>query len=975
MSFFPRAMTSPELVLLRKEGLWHKLSVLIPQSATIYTARVNQATFDDPLVQITYDGGSGTLGNVINGMTVLIGSAAGKFDRGIARIRKTPSATVFYINETSELSGIENNDYITILDEFLPWQRHLTIEETSALMDYDIVYSDQHANCLPVVNMGSDYVLTLGDLTDISITPDASESWVVGASVTTYLWVASTASATSGMDTATPTITFDTAGIHRISCTVTADNGKSRTGYRYVYIDQETIPVSVSSIVGAIEEGGWNFQITAYDAVGITEIRDRSKAILVVERSDSEVLGYFTGVENILCIGWIDKETVRISPEYSEVQMRVSGLHYWLKQETGYPSGMELVTATPTAWTQFQNLTVDKGLWHFFEWRTTVLNFSDFYPTGDTKIVYSLDAQLASLWDQIKTFAYETLLAEITVDRYNRIFCKVPSQFIVPASRSYPTVISLDSGDWFDPLTIDRIISLPVTIVSISGIRDDTADPLFSKAPGAVMSRLGLSYSQDRLLLDNQTHANNLSGLIYARMNNPFRVIDLELSAFNPMIDINTNHYIDITVSSTHNAKEISLTNYKLVINRIEHRFDNSTGILSTVLECEGETGSGQEGTIPFNPGIPIEIIPPMVEGLPNIEIPDFEDYDWPGLLPTFPGINPPYIPEPIDEDTGAGCPTDAPANGPYFLWSGILSNNTSVRKDAILDCVIRTSSYNNRTTYEINGRFQKWNSTTSEYEDTTDDFFVVKAYDVNNNLVATGVNDAVTSAYKRTGKLEAPAATEIRRIALVLNDSAVLRPASVVQENSADHGVVTSEPLTWGYDGSGIWVMQKEVINTDTFGNAPGSIKDPITTAHFRIYPESGDYIGQSFTGVQHVWFQVGLLRGYSTCEFGGLSSIHYTGLLGWETLWGITYGNAQLCYPFPATGLYYEGPRTFNLTPSAQNAHFAITTRINCIFNGDGTFIVRIAENLVYLYRTSQYKINITSSTLWNICPPGSA
>ena len=189
MSLFPRAMTSPELTLLRKEGVWHKLSVLIPQSATVYTARVNQATFSDPLVQITYDGGSGILGDVINGMTVLFGSAAGKSDKGIARIRKTPSATVFYINETSELSGLENNDYITILDEFLPWQRHLTIEETSALMDYDIAYSDQHANCLPVVNMGSDYVLTLGDLDDISITPDASESWVVGASVTTYLWV------------------------------------------------------------------------------------------------------------------------------------------------------------------------------------------------------------------------------------------------------------------------------------------------------------------------------------------------------------------------------------------------------------------------------------------------------------------------------------------------------------------------------------------------------------------------------------------------------------------------------------------------------------------------------------------------------------------------------------------------------------------------------------------------------------------
>jgi hypothetical protein len=208
---------------------------------------VNQATFADPLVQVTYDGGSGTLGNVINGMTVLFGSAAGKSDRGIARIRKTSSATIFYINETSELM-LADNDYITILDEFLPWQRHLAIQGMVALMDYDIAYSDQHASCLPVVNMGPDHVLTLGDLDDVTITPDASESWVVGSTVASYLWVATGASLAISLDTATPTISYNAAGIYRISCTVTGVNTKARPSYRYVYIDQPTIAVSVGNI-------------------------------------------------------------------------------------------------------------------------------------------------------------------------------------------------------------------------------------------------------------------------------------------------------------------------------------------------------------------------------------------------------------------------------------------------------------------------------------------------------------------------------------------------------------------------------------------------------------------------------------------------------------------------------------------------------------------------------------------------------
>jgi len=961
MSLFPRAMTSSELTLLRKEGVWHKLSVLIPQSATVYTARVNQATFSDPLVQITYDGGSGTLGDVINGMTVLFGSAAGKSDKGIARIRKTPSATVFYINETSELSGLENNDYITILDEFLPWQRHLTIEETSALMDYDIVYSDQHANCLPVVNMGSDYVLTLGDLTDISITPDASESWVVGASITTYLWVASTASATSGMDTATPTITFDTAGIHRISCTVTADNGKSRTGYRYVYIDQETIPVSVSSIVGAIEEGGWNFQITAYDAVGITEIRDRSKAILVVERSDSEVLGYFTGVENILCIGWIDEETVRVSPEYSEVQMRVSGLHYWLKQETGYPSGMELVTATPTAWTQFQNLTVDKGLWHFLEWRTTVLNFSDFYPTGDTKIVYSLDAQLASLWDQIKTFAYETLLAEITVDRYNRIFCKVPSQFIVPASRSYSTVISLDSGDWLDPLTMDRIISLPVTIVSISGIRDDTADPLFSKAPGAVMSRLGLSYSQDRLLLDNQTHANNLSGLIYARMNNPFRVIDLELSAFNPMIDINTNHYIDITVSSTHNAKEISLTNYKLVINRIEHRFDNSTGILSTVLECEGETGSGQEGTIPFNPGITIEVIPPMLEGLPNIEIPDFEDYSWPGLTPPpTPGNwnwNPPYVPpEPVipspEEGATPTCLTDAGQNGPY---TGTYGSGVELSADAYskvklgMRGVLRSVDHANKTRYEIRGSVYTRATPSDPWVlSNTDTSYTVQAYACDGSIVATGVKDPVTSQFVRSGTFDNIGNTEICGIRIMLPSSEKLHLVTGV---SAMIG--TGHPWnSWATD-TVEWMKYGNGIYSVVTGQFSGSVNvEWLFGTKINLNP---NWAGR--------WVKVKAGYVFEFVSGGGGRTITLNGIKNWP-------GPLAWNWIAPSPELEtdeYNCPGA----PIGPEFHPVVTVSTS---GGGGGFVINVASYF-FITPIPMIKFVINSVSLHNVCLPGSA
>lgn len=953
MSLFPRAMTADELILLRKEGLWHKLSVLIPQPATIYTARVNQTTFYDPLVQITYDGGSGTLANVINGMTVLIGSAAGKFDRGIARIRKTPSATVFYINETSELNGIANDDYITILDEFLPWQRHLVIDGTTALMDYDVAYSDQHENCLPVVNMGSDWVLSLGDLDDISISPDASESWVVGSTIASYLWVATGASATSDLDTATPTITYDTAGIYRISCTVTGANSKARTSYRYVYIDQATIPISAGSITGEIERGGWSFEVTAYDDVGVTEIRDRSKAILLVERGDGSVLGYMTGNENILCTGWIEQESIKFSSEYSEVKFRVSGLNYWLGQETSYPCGIGTSGSAATVWTEMEDLTVDKGLWHLMEWRTTALNCCDFYPTEDTKLIPSQSAQLGTLWEQLKIFAYEPLLAEITSDRYNRLFTKISSQLIMPASRDFPTVLSLQSGDWLGDIEFDRVVSLPTTQVYISGIRDDTNDPLFSKAPGKTVSRLGHMFNQDRLLLDNQTQANNLSGLLYARLNNPYRILDINLSAFNPMIDINTNHFVDLTVTASQNSRELSLTNYKLIINRIEHRFENQNGVLTTTIECEGETGSGQDNTVHVIPGVTIEPEDPMLEGYPNIELPDFEDYSWPGLTPVDWNWNPPYLPPepPVPIEPGATCETDAGQNGPFTAsYSAVeLSSGMYVKVKAKAHAILRSSSHTNKTRYEIRGSVYTRATPTDPWElSDTDTSYVVEAYACDGSIVATGVKDPVTSQYVRSGTFDNVGNTEICGVRIRLPESEKLRGVTSVTakiETGHPWNNWSTDTVEWMNYGNGIYA-----VCTGTFS---GSVQ---TQLFFGVTINSSpNWVGK-WIKVRGGW-AAGAVSGHPPYSYSLIGMRNWPGPLAWNWIAPPPELETE-AYQIPGTpigpsfhpvvGLDHPGP----LTNWGLNvASYFFITPIPMI------------------------KFVINSFKLWNVCSVGSA
>lgn len=969
-------LTEDQRLTIKTNSPESKLYLSIYRPTTLLACRVNMASPAHGATAITFDGiTDGAYTNVFKWATVLVGTEAGKDDIGTIWARSCTSTVL-----TVGINSIHwaDNLYITVLNFVDIWNRPFSLEldgdEIVYSIDGDTAFTTEDIELGTFIKMGGNYAGFAGD----QVYWDASESENVEDNSVSYVWEFEGGDISIHSGSTAGYVTYDTPGHYKTKLTATSSNDHVNVSYRYVSIYDpigSNAPyefVGADNFSGSREEGGW-----IVDAwIGEDEVPSIIKNIPAIVFARHNFGGTNSDIFKILFSGYVIEKNIRYSHISKTVECLLGSASEVMKLRPMTAVSVDSAD-TAEAWTQVSKMTVKKFLYYYLNYYTTALACFD-VSVGDgfdTYVKY-YETNNGWLYDNIDQIVNKSREGRAVFNREGIMYVEREPKSVNNFLSTVDETFELEDSDYLEEVYIEEKLenemgSLQIGGFSFSGNESDETTPLLAQAPDDdYIFYSGDFTDKQGYAVSSQAELNQMAGTIYAYDNGKYQNVEITLFPLYLNFDIAPLESIPVSVSQSKNNAGVLWEQKKFYCKEMSiDLYNEQLSLVVKIILSE---------IIPLTyiyDGITIEVIPPMLEALPNIEIPDFEDYSWPGLTPfPFPNINPPYIPEPIDEDTGAGCPTDAPANGPYFLWSGILSNNTSVRKDAILDCVIRTSSYNNRTTYEINGRFQKWNSTTSEYEDTTDDFFVVKAYDVNNNLVATGVNDAVTSAYKRTGKLEAPAATEIRRIALVLNDSAVLRPANVVQENSADHGVVTSEPLTWGYDGSGIWVMQKEVINTDTFGNGPGTIKDPKTTARFIIYPESGDYIGQSFTGVQHVWFQVGLLDGYSKCEFGSLSSTHYTGSLGWKNLWGITYGNAQLCYPFPATGLYYEGPRTFNLTPYTINPSFAINTRINCIFNGNGTFKVRIAENLVYLYRTSQYKINITSSTLWNICPPGS-
>jgi len=598
-----RALTPAELAYLRSEKQFSLLYLAFGSPATVFTARVNGVpASNDQVAEINYDGGSSGYGSAIADQTVLVGSTAGAYDRGIVRLRGTLSGAsgAMKIGEESEIEWTDN-DYLTVLDEIALWPRHLRITSAGVVyVDYEIAYSNQHSACDPVPVLGTPVVKRLtGSTVDVDF--DASDSWVPGSVISAYAWSAPGASATSGMNTATPTITYNATGRYRVSCTLTAANGATFTGYRYARIFDESDPPTTNfrldDCAGDWGRGGWSFRVTMFDEARLSEVRDRAQVILFARDwygGTETSIGPVADRENIIAVGWIDGESIKWNPEQGSVSFTVQGPQFWMGKMMGFPTGIEDCSSTPTAWTEYEDLTLDAGLWHFLHWRTTATRCMDCTLTGDTRKISVFDSPAASLWQQISQESERAILAHPACDRYGRLFVQVDSNLMPESDRgAIPVVQALTTQDWRDQIDIERRVVDEAALVDMSGVAytgGSSATPLFSLSPGHVFRRYGAVERHERLALASQTDANELCGLLAGKANNEYPNVDIRLAANHRAIDICPHQYITLTVAETDTERGISFTDKKFVPRRVSLRHNSDTGTLMTDITAEGYT-------------------------------------------------------------------------------------------------------------------------------------------------------------------------------------------------------------------------------------------------------------------------------------------------------------------------------------------------------------------------------------------------
>ena len=639
-----RAATSDELTLLRSDGQACKLYAAFFVPNVIYSAQLASVpSTTDQVAQIAFTSGVGTLANVKPDMLLKIGSTAGGQELGIARIRKAPIAGTFYIGEQSiiDWSGA-TPVHLTIVDDYDLWAKHVRIDGTTIYIDYDVAFSDQHTVFSPVPVLGP--VVTVGKLTGASVTvqlgPETGyASWVIGSTISTYLWSCATADSFSSTSAVRPTATFSTAGWHLVYCTVTAANGKTRQGVRYVYIwSDDDPPFTVAQLGEFVEDhrqGGINFGLTFSNGAPLSTIPDRTLCVLFAEDyygigDDQQQIsiGAVTGRENIVGIGRLVAESLSYDEETQTASLEIQGYQDLMKRIHGFPAGLRF-KITPAVWTDMPSMTVDRALYHLLEYHTTAITIMDFNRTGDTRLTAQAFSPFSSIWEQMREFAEKQIYANTRIDHLARLWLEIDPLLTPVAGRTYPVVMTLQDGDLTGRVELPREVLSDVGQINLSGVAVDgggNASAFFSLSPGHIHDRTGRVEIADRLLLADQTQANALAGLKFAAANNPYKPMRVKLRANNRLITCFPNQAITYTISAANNPRGFAITKNWIPRQR-KLAYDPETGALSVELVLEAETipmhavvgdvpGSDTGFTFPPFPGLPdLPDIPVILPG------------------------------------------------------------------------------------------------------------------------------------------------------------------------------------------------------------------------------------------------------------------------------------------------------------------------------------------------------------------------
>lgn len=216
----------------------------------VASAQINQSSFTYPIGQLTVDNTSADwLTAVKPGMAFAVGTSPGASDITWGVVRKVPTASLFYMDGKSQgdpgyarniLDVLANNYYITVYKHRPAWGLLSRIVNKVFYKQFDRAYAGEGVNPDPIIRMGEHQAQFVDDVTGLAtFTLSVADSYYWNKANSAYLWDIDGCTLIDGSLTG-PYVTFTAPpGFYVPTCKITSTNGKTRTGYRYVWANSK----------------------------------------------------------------------------------------------------------------------------------------------------------------------------------------------------------------------------------------------------------------------------------------------------------------------------------------------------------------------------------------------------------------------------------------------------------------------------------------------------------------------------------------------------------------------------------------------------------------------------------------------------------------------------------------------------------------------------------------------------------------
>lgn len=653
------ALSGGDLTAWRTAPYRIQTDVFIHAPATVFAARVNQASFTYPLASITFDTvTAGAYTAIQEGQLILFGTAAGKDDLGRTRVRKTlggvvASSTVLYLQRSSngtrdgEVNPADNM-YLTVLDLRKPWSIAPYIDENGVTyMDTDKTFA--HARSFPPIANGDPDVLIVvrdgatavdvpfGNVAHLVTNPDATAS-------VTHAWAFHSSCTPATSSSATVTVSVPVNTVFYAAHTVTDSAGTAATHYSLVAVVEpdhtDLKPCRITRHTARAEGQQIGLELDA--PLPFATYPDGTEVLIAKTEwfgDTADDLAGIAGRKQMIFSGWIDEEEHEgRATEYGfrgRLALTCLDGAGWLAKLPGFPTIVER-ESSPAQWEHMKGATINRYVHRILHAYSNILTRACFtwFTSGELPFP-SLGSDGMSLYEQADQRT-QAVAGKLTCDKHGRLMMKDDPMLAAIATRSSTVIVAIEERDWQQYRY--RFTKPPRTHwnwgEAIGSAAIDAADvgevtTYFCVAPGEAPGQgLGNETSGQQLVV-SQAALNEREGHRYAaRMNNPYGYIEVTLRGGDAGVEPALMEWVRFQVTSATagpRGRTFSTSTDRFLPVEVSYEYNAESGMRTCRVSLEKEV-QGQPAVTYYPPQDAYTPVPWPINPYPDIWFPGHTD-------------------------------------------------------------------------------------------------------------------------------------------------------------------------------------------------------------------------------------------------------------------------------------------------------------------------------------------------------------